>query len=469
MKQVIQDKAPKPAGLAPKNLQAFVLVGLALVMVIIMAFTGHRRPLPAGAAGAIPPLPTLVPVNSQKVTDFQKDIEQSQRESAPQVEEALLQQQRQMASRGTRPAPWGAADPYGVPVTSADPAGTYPPGAYAASLPPGGENQPPSDPVREEQKKRAYLSLFSDNVALTYRKDLRSETRSPASRLGTNSSSLPVPAPPDGLPMQNPSEAQAGAELAREGQLLAQAQSAGLMPQLLSNAAPGSSNPASPPVSSRRDQSAATASAGEAPKPALPASHTGKDYVLFEGTVLEALLINRLDGTFAGPVSCLLSNNVYSHDRQRLLIPAGSKIHGEANKVDTFGQTRLAIVFHRLVMPDGYSVNLDRFKGLDQEGATALKDRVNSHYARIFGASVAIGVLGGVAQLGTGSVLNSGASDRLREGFGAGMANAGEHILDRFLNILPTVTVREGLRVKIYLSEDLLLPDYTTHTMPSNL
>ncbi len=87
----------------------------------------------------------------------------------------------------------------------------------------------------------------------------------------------------------------------------------------------------------------------------MPPSHEGKEYVLFEGTILEALLINRLDGSFAGPVSCLLSNNVYSHDRQHLLIPAGSKIVGEANKVDTFGQARLAVAFHRLIMPDGYS------------------------------------------------------------------------------------------------------------------
>ena len=116
-----------------------------------------------------------------------------------------------------------------------------------------------------------------------------------------------------------------------------------------------------------------------------------------------------------------------------------------------------------------YALNLDQFKGLDQQGATALSDKVNNHYVKIFGASVAIGVLGGVAQLGTGSVLNSDSSDRIREGFGVGMANAGEHILDRFLNILPTVTIREGTRIKIFLSNDLLLPDYNTHNMPSDL
>ena len=466
MKQVIKDKAPQPAGLVPKNLQAFIIVGLALLMVLIMAITGHKRPVAASAAGATTSLPNLVPVNSQKVADFQKDIEQAQRESAPQVEAALLQQQRQVASQATQTAKPFLSNSYGTPVTSPDPSGAYPPGAYAAARPQGAESRPPSDPVRDEQKKRAYLSLFSDNLALTYRKDLRGDAHS-ASADGTVQR---VPTA-DALPAQDPLVAQAGAELAREGQLFAQAQQAGLLPQFPSSLAvqpyPKTAVSASTPAQDQ-SESGKSKPAREAPKTALAPSHDGKEYVLFEGTVLEALLINRLDGAFAGPVSCLLSNNVYSHDRQHLLIPAGSKIVGEASKVDSFGQARLAVVFHRLVMPDGYSVNLDQFKGLDQEGATALKDRVNNHYARIFGASLAIGVLGGVAQLGTGTALDASSTDRIREGFGVGMASAGEHILDRFLNLLPTVTIREGSRVKIYLSNDLLVPDYTTHTMPSN-
>jgi type IV secretory pathway VirB10-like protein len=405
-------------------------------------------------------------VNSQKVADFQKDIEQAQRDSAPHVEAALLQQQSQLASQGTRLARPFSSNPYGTPVTSTDPNGAYPPGPYATVPPQEAENRPPSDPIQDEQKKRLYLSLFSDNVALTYRKDLRSDSHSASS----NTSAMRLSAP-DALPVQDPLVAQASAELAREGQLFAQAQQAGLIPQLPFLPPPPSPKATIPGNSPAQDQSESLKSkaASEALKPAIPASHDGKEYVLFEGTVFEGLLINRLDGTFAGPVSCLLSNNVYSHDRQHLLIPAGSKIVGEASKVDTFGQARLAVVFHRLIMPDGYSVNLDQFKGLDQEGATALKDKVNNHYARIFGASLAIGVLGGVAQLGTRSTFDSSSTDRMRQGFGVGMANAGEHILDRFLNVLPTVTIREGSRVKIYLSNDLFLPDYTTHTMPSNL
>ena len=195
----------------------------------------------------------------------------------------------------------------------------------------------------------------------------------------------------------------------------------------------------------------------------------GKKYVLFEGTVIETVLMNRLDGSFAGPVMCLVSTDVYSHDRQHVLIPAGTKVLGEAQKVNAFGQDRLAVFFHRLIMPDGYSESLDQFKGLDQQGATALHDKVNNHYVKIFGASLAVGVLGGIAEVGTGSVLTASAIDQARQGFGEGLAMSGERVLDRFLNLMPTITIREGARVKIYLSNDLVLPDYANHTMPADM
>jgi type IV secretion system protein VirB10 len=195
----------------------------------------------------------------------------------------------------------------------------------------------------------------------------------------------------------------------------------------------------------------------------------GKTYVLFEGTILETVLINRLDGGFAGPVECLLSTDVYSNDRQHLLIPAGSKLLGETKKVDTFGQTRLAVVFHRVLMPDGYSVSLDQFKGLNQIGDTGLRDQVNNHYLRIFGVSLAVGALGAVSEAGSGGGLNATGGDLMRQGFAQSAAQSSAQILDKFLNVMPTVTIREGHRVKVYLAGDLALPDYINHKMPSDL
>jgi len=450
----ISDKAPKPSGLVPKNLQAFVLVGLALVMVLIMAVTGHKTPA-MPAAQTLSAIPAPLPLNTEKVSEFEKRIEDAQRSSAPQAEAALLRQQKQLAAEGTGPAQPLPSSPYGTPVTSSSATGAYPPGAYASALPQPAEGQLESASFKEENKKRRYVSLFSDNVALTYRRGaIPASATSPATAGPVAAEAMP----------QDPLTSQALAELARQSQLLVRRAVAA--PQ-----APEAHSTSSPSSTARNTSLIPTA--GENSSNAKPlASESISDaswHVLFEGTILESVLINRLDGSFSGPVECLISNDVYSHDRQHVLIPAGSKILGEAAKVDSFGQARLAVTFHRLIMPDGYSVSLDQFKGLDQQGATAMKDKVNNHYAKIFGASLALGVLGGVSQAGTGTVLNSTAEDRMRQGFGAGLANAGDQILDRFLNILPTITIREGTRVKIYLSADLLLPDYHDHHLPPSL
>jgi type IV secretion system protein VirB10 len=238
-------------------------------------------------------------------------------------------------------------------------------------------------------------------------------------------------------------------------------------PSSTPSAQSGSSSIPTGPAGVKNESKEATGPAATVPKSSDVAA--GKTYILFEGTILESVLINRLDGQFVGPVECLLTNDVYSHDRQHLLIPAGTKILGETRRVEAFGQTRLAVAFHRLIMPDGYSINLDQFKGLNQIGDAGLRDQVNNHYLRIFGASLAIGALGAVAEAGAGGTFNASGADLMRQGFAQSMAQSSERILDKFLNILPTVTIREGHRVKVYLSGDLVMPDYNNHKMPPDL
>ena len=136
-----------------------------------------------------------------------------------------------------------------------------------------------------------------------------------------------------------------------------------------------------------------------------------KLYRLLEGTILETVLTNRLDGTFAGPVNVMVTTNVYSHDHQQLLIPQGTRLLGEVEKVAGVGQQRLAVFFHRLIMPDGFVHSLDKYKGLSQVGETGLRDQVNHHYIQIFGASLAIGAIAGVAQAGASYGTNSGGVD----------------------------------------------------------
>jgi len=165
----------------------------------------------------------------------------------------------------------------------------------------------------------------------------------------------------------------------------------------------------------------------------------------------------------------MVTADVYSHDGQHVLIPQGSRILGEVRRVQTFGDQRLAVFFHRLIMPDGYSVSLDKFQGLNQIGETGLRDLVNHHYLQVFGASLAIGAIAGLSQATTRYGVDESAAAAYQQGVASSLSQSAMQILDRFLNVLPTFTIREGHRVKIYLSDDLLLPAYEKQQMPSDL
>jgi type IV secretory pathway VirB10-like protein len=188
-----------------------------------------------------------------------------------------------------------------------------------------------------------------------------------------------------------------------------------------------------------------------------------RKYVVREGTIIEAVLTNRLDGSFTGPVNGMVTTAVYSKDRQTVLIPQGARILGEAKAVASLGQQRLSVAFHRLIMPDGTAIMLDHAKapeGLSQAGETALHDKVDHHYAALFGASFAIGVIGGLAQADARIGLNATGGGVYRESLASSAAQSSLHILDRFLNRLPTVTIREGQRLKVYLTADLEIERY---------
>jgi type IV secretion system protein VirB10 len=195
----------------------------------------------------------------------------------------------------------------------------------------------------------------------------------------------------------------------------------------------------------------------------------GNRYRLFEGTIIETVLTNRLTGSLAGPVNTMVTTDVYSRDRQHLLIPQGSRVLGEVAEVTSFGQQRLAVTFHRLIMPDGFSVDLDQFSGMNQIGETGLRDQVDHHYLQTFGVSIAIGAIAGLSQVNTRGGFDASGADLYRQGAASSMSQSALRILDRYLNILPTFTIREGHRIKIYLAGDLLLPAYAAHQMPSDL
>lgn len=325
-----------------------------------------------------------------------------------ELEQDLSADQRQ-SQRAQRVENNSAASPVNGPTA---PAGGM--ASPATQLPPATE--PPRDPVADAEKAIAFKARFASN--LVFANDGASHPSAESIDLAAN-----TPARPSGLPQLAPTA------------------------------------------------QAATATTGNkrAPEVSINSAY-GQPYVVFEGTTIDTVLVNRLDGEFAGPLKVMVTNPIYSQDRQHLLVPEGTFILGDVQKVSGFGQKRLAVTFHRLLMPDGYSVDLDQFHGLDQAGATGLKDKVNNHYVEIFGASIALGIVGGTAEAtNSNSGYNQSGSEAYKSGIASSLSQSSSNVLDRFINIPPTITIREGHRIKVYITQDMLLPAVENHTVPGNI
>jgi hypothetical protein len=164
LRGTVENKAPKPAGLLPKNTQQLVILSVAVVMVLIMWLTGggKRRATSATAptAGA-----RVQPPNAATVEDFKQTIQQEQAATRQPISPSNLARLQAMGLAGDIPPGGTATMPEG---TVPEPGGVM--GGAAGTQPP-----PPPDPVKEDKKKREYLSLFAPNVAFTYRKGQEAE------------------------------------------------------------------------------------------------------------------------------------------------------------------------------------------------------------------------------------------------------------------------------------------------------
>lgn len=192
-----------------------------------------------------------------------------------------------------------------------------------------------------------------------------------------------------------------------------------------------------------------------------PQLDTMRTVTLAAGTVLNAETVNMIDAANAGPLVAMISRDVYAPGTKRVVIPQGARLFGEVARVSGLDQERVSVTFHRMTVGT-HTVSLDKLPGLDQQGATGLHDQVNHHYVQIFGVSMAIGALGGLAQVGNGSyggLQGYDATTQIRNGITNSFATSAGMVLNRFLQRMPTIRIRPGQRVDVLLMEDLKIPD----------
>lgn len=181
--------------------------------------------------------------------------------------------------------------------------------------------------------------------------------------------------------------------------------------------------------------------------------------ILQAGAVISAALITGIRSDLPGQITAQVTENIYDSPTGRiLLIPQGTRVIGQYDNNVQFGQSRVLLVWNRLIFPNGRSIVLERQPGADVEGYAGLQDGVDYHWwdlAKAAGLSTLLSV---------GAELATNDDDRLIQAIHNGgqdtINDAGQQIIRRQLNVAPTLTIRPGFPVHVIVTRDLVLEPY---------
>ncbi|HAF92809.1 MAG TPA: conjugal transfer protein TrbI [Pseudomonas sp.] len=183
-------------------------------------------------------------------------------------------------------------------------------------------------------------------------------------------------------------------------------------------------------------------------------------YQVMVGTVIAGALVTGIKSDLPGDVIATVTEPIYDTATGKfLLIPQGSRILGKYNSQVSYGQSRVQVVWNRIILPDTSSLTLDNLIGTDPAGYAGLEDDVDWHWDRIFAGAVLTTLLGVGAELAAPENRQDG--DRViiagRDSLQDTVNQVGQEVTRRNLNIQPTLTQRPGLPVRIIVNRDLVL------------
>ncbi|MFT8471298.1 TrbI/VirB10 family protein [Acetobacter persici] len=190
-------------------------------------------------------------------------------------------------------------------------------------------------------------------------------------------------------------------------------------------------------------------------------------YILQAGTVIAGALNTKISSDLPGQITGHVTQNVYDSPTGRfLLIPQGSLLFGAYNSGISFGQQRTQIIWTRLIFPNGDSLVLEKLPGGDAIGQSGLSDEVNNHWGQLFRAAIVTTLLSVGSEAGTSQSENN-LAQAIRSGASNGFSMVGNRLIDRSLNVQPTLTDRPGLPFTVVLNRDLVLkPWHAKETAP---
>lgn len=191
-------------------------------------------------------------------------------------------------------------------------------------------------------------------------------------------------------------------------------------------------------------------------------------WTLDAGTYVPAILTHRVVSDQPGQVRAVVTRDVLdSRTASRVLLPRGSYLLGRQASLPSLGQRRLAIVWHRVLLPDGRSLELGTTPSAARDGSAGIPGRVNSHWSRRFGAAVLLSLVGAGLQLSqpqrtavVGTTMEASPGEVAAGALGLELGRLSQDLLRRYADLPPTVELRAGARVHAVLTADLVFPHF---------
>ena len=182
---------------------------------------------------------------------------------------------------------------------------------------------------------------------------------------------------------------------------------------------------------------------------------------LWDGTIISGALVTAINTDNPGVVIARVTENVYSsQDQSYLLIPEGSLLMATYNSSVSYGQNKVQVAWNLLIRPDNYRIQLGNMNGVMPNGASGYKGSVSNHPWETLKA-LGLVALYSVIQTEVTNDINSQNNEYLKNSMTDVYAEAsklGNKIVDKALDIKPTIKIKEGTEIKLITNTPLELP-----------
>lgn len=175
--------------------------------------------------------------------------------------------------------------------------------------------------------------------------------------------------------------------------------------------------------------------------------------LIAQGELISGILETAIQSDLPGMVRAITSENVYSFDGSNLLIPKGTRLVGQYRSGTRRAQSRVFVIWSRLIRPDGASINIGSI-GTDSLGRSGLAGDVDTHFMERFGSSILLSMIDGALSAIVDSVDDSNGAEVSLNG-SDDFSRSSEIALENSIGIKPTIHIDQGTRIKIFVGRDL--------------